>query len=165
LWSAATCGFKGAGVYVGLAPGYEHMAVARGLGAKQMQLYLGGRVKACGEVRPWPINYFAVRDPSAVRVIPVHQPPLPNGFKAVRLQFRFPPQNGRSSITIAAPRAGIQASACAAEESPAGFIVSVGLPIEREQRFFEETIRGHRDQDWEDVFVRIADLGCRDTAA
>jgi hypothetical protein len=152
-------------VYVGLAPGYEHMAVARGLSTRQMQLYVGGRVIAYGEPRPWLINYFAIRDPSAVRIIPVSQPPLPNGFKPVHLRFRFPPQNGRTSTTISChPQRGVHGQGTPVV-APAGFIVSVGLPIEKEQRFFEETIDHHLDQAWEDVFVRVADLGCKDSAA
>jgi hypothetical protein len=162
-WSAATCDFRGAGVYVGLAPEYEHMAVARGLGAKQIQIYVGGRIRAQGEARPWALHYYAIRDPSAVRVIPVHQPKLPNGFKPVQLRFRFPPNNGRHAVVVCPPADSRSGTVAAA--APVGFIVSVGLAAERELAFFHETVERHLDQDWEQVFRRVAELGCRGTAA
>jgi hypothetical protein len=168
-WSAATCDFKGAGVYVGLAPEYEHIAVARAVAPKQMHVYLGGRMRSPGEARPWPIHYYAIRDPSVLRVIPVHQPALPNGFRPVHLRFRFPENNGTKTVFLSPPNhhdAGsdpLYTSQYTA--APAGFLISVGMQFEREQEFFAKTLQNHLDQDWEEVFQRIAEYGCRGSAA
>jgi hypothetical protein len=162
IWSAATCDFRGAGVYVGLAPEGEHIVVARGVGAKQMQAYVGGQMRQRGETRPWPIHYYAVRDPQAIRVIPVHQPALPNGFKPVQLRFRFPPHNGRNA-TILTP-----SSLRPIDHTPAGpiagFVITVGLQMDKELEFFQRTIENHLDQDWDEVFRRVAAYGCKGAA-
>ncbi len=164
-WSAATCDFSGAGVYVGLAPEYEHITVARGLGAKQMQVYVGGRLRAAGESRPWPLHYYAVRDPSAVRVVPVQQPRLPNGFRPVQLRFRFPIGNGRSSVVVSAPSDGVDLRGAVPLATPAGFVLTIGMAVDREEHFFRETIQRHADQELDEVFRRVAEQGCRGTAA
>jgi hypothetical protein len=164
IWSAATCDFRGAGVYVGLAPEYEHMAVARGIGARQMQVYAGGRMRSAGEHRPWCIHYYAVRDPQAVRVIPEHQPALPNGFKPVQLRFRFRPNNGGKATCVFPPRNGNLPLGHPMAAAPVGFILTVGLPIEREREFYEHTIERHLDQNWDEVFRRVETFGRKGAA-
>jgi hypothetical protein len=164
VWSAATCDFKGAGVYLGLAPDYEHLAVARGLAAKQLHLFVGGRMRSTGENRPWGIHYYAVRDPGAVRVIPVGTSLLPNGFKAVHLRFRFPEQNGRSTVVVSAPPDAECKGAAPALTSPMGFVMTIGLPQEKERDFFVKIIQEHLDQDWGDVFQRVHEYGRRGAA-
>jgi hypothetical protein len=163
IWTAATCDFRGAGVYVGLAPEYEHLVVARGLGTKQMQAFVGGQMRARGEPRPWPIHYYAVRDPSAVRVIPVNQPALPNGFKPVQLRFRFPAHNGRLTVRVTPPGDGRFDHDANSQNAaaPSGFIVSVGMPADREIEFFDAVIDGRMETDWDEVFQRVAAYGCR----
>jgi hypothetical protein len=165
VWSAATCDFKGAGVYVGLAPDYEHLTVARGLTAKQLHLFVGGRMRAGAEQRPWPIHYYAVRDPSAVRVVPIGKPRLPNGFRPVHLRFKFPEQNGRSTVIVSAAGGATQEEIAAmAAAAPSGFVLSIGLPVEKERDFFVRIIEEHLDQDWGEVFQRVFDYGCRGAA-
>jgi hypothetical protein len=166
VWSAATCDFRGAGAYIGLAPDYEHIAAARGLGAKQANLYVGGRMRSGGEARPWPINYYAIRDPSAIRVIPVSKPVLPNGFRPVHLRFNFPEHNGRTTVIVAPPGEGRQDREALphASAAPMGFVVTIGLPIEREADFFGKIIEHHLDQEWAEVFQRVHDYGCRGAA-
>jgi hypothetical protein len=163
VWSAATCDFKSAGVYVGLAPDYEHLAAARGLTSKQLHLFVGGRMRSDGEARPWGINYYAVRDPSAVRVIPVCQPRLPNGFRPVHLRFNFPEHNGRSTVVVSAPPEEREIAG-KARAAPIGFVLTIGLMEERERDFFAKIIQEHLDQDWSEVFRRVHEYGCRGAA-
>jgi hypothetical protein len=165
VWSAATCDFKSAGVYIGLAPEYEHLAVARGLSAKQLHMFVGGRMRSTGEARPWAIHYYAVRDPSAVRVVPVGKPALPNGFKPVHLRFKFPEQNGRSTVVVsAAGGVSEEEITTMAAAAPSGFVMTIGLAAEKERDFFVRIIEAHLDQDWGEVFQRVHDYGCKGAA-
>jgi hypothetical protein len=164
LWSAATCSFKGAGVYVGLAPDYEHLAVARGLSSKQLHLFVGGRMRTDGEQRPWGIHYYAVRDPSAVRVVPVGKPALPNGFRPVHLRFKFPEHNGRSTVVVAAPHEPEAREIACAAAAPIGFVMTIGLSEEKERDFFLKIIEEHLDQNWGEVFQRVHEYGCKGAA-
>lgn len=87
IWSAIDCSFPGAGAYVGLASCMQHYTVAGRLLPKRGQVYAGGSVAVRAGQR-WPLVYFAVRDPSAVRVVPVRAA-RDAGRRHVILQFAF----------------------------------------------------------------------------
>jgi hypothetical protein len=162
VWSATTCDFPGAGLYVGLAPDFEHLAVARGLGAKQARLFVGGRMRFNKGGRPWPFNYYAVRDPSSVRVVPVKRPPLPGGFRHAELRLHICRNGQRDAVVVRPPRNGHDPSQLFDPHlvAPAGFLVTIGLPLGLESRFFERMIDSHVDQDWSDVYARLVQEGC-----
>jgi hypothetical protein len=158
-WSATTCEFPGAGVYVGVAPDYEHMAIARALGHRQARLFVGARMRFSGLDRPAPVNYFAIRDPSAVRVVPVNLPPLPRGFRHVDLRFSLA-RNGGSEPVVVSPAPNVNGGGGVVIPAAEGFLVTVGLPIEREQAFFEKMVASNRNRLWSDVFAQL-DEDCR----
>jgi hypothetical protein len=162
-WSATTCDYPGAGVYVGLAPDYEHMAVARGLACRQARVFVGGRMKFIPAGRPWAFNYYAVRDPSAVRVVPVSRPPLAGGFRHVELRVSINRNGQRDAIVVRPPqnRPTPDKLFDAHLGAAAGFLLTIGLPIEQEAGFFGRLIEEHVDQDWSDVYARLIEEGHR----
>jgi hypothetical protein len=108
--------------------------------------------------RPGPVNYFAIRDPSSVRVVPVRTPPLPGGFRHVDLRFQIG-RNGSREAVVIVPRNGHSGGAPLDQAVPAaaGFLVSVGLPIAREQEFFEKMVLHNRDRHWNDVYTQLGE--------
>lgn len=146
-WSATTCDFPGAGLYLGLAPSSEHAAVAQRFSSKQLRVYVGGFVRVRNDGPNWPLNYFAVRDPSTVRVVPLDKPQLPNGFRHVKLHFQF--GNAAAGDDDAErPVPPVMPDASAA------FIVTIGLAISREEEFFHEMVFSHPEQDWGEIYRR-----------
>lgn len=153
-WSATTCSFPGAGIYVGLAPSLEHAMLARRLTAKQVRVMTGGTMQNRPGDRPLALNYFAVRDPSAVTVKPLDVPPLSNGFKHVVLICRLgssEPAGGAASAIAAANGSGM---AC--------FVMTIGLASEREDAFYRDIIGKHPETDWGEIFRRMGEMGCRE---
>jgi hypothetical protein len=163
VWSATTCDFPGAGLYLGLAPFSEHVAVARRLTARQLRVFTGGRVRMRADGETWPLNYFAVRDPSTIKVIPLDKPPLANGFKHVKLAIQIEKgHNGDAAGSALPPE--MEAASTDARQRPgtAAFVATIGLTIAREERFFQDAVAGYPDQDWGDVYRRMQELGCRE---
>jgi hypothetical protein len=160
-WSATTCDFPGAGVYFGLAVPREHAAVARQLTVKQLRTMAGGSVVLRADAPPFPFNYFAVRDPSAVKVKALNQPPLENGFRHVELAFNFERSYKPHHDPEAERAAAELEEACERDGKPAtaAFLVTIGLPLAREDGFFRELIGRHPGQGWEDFYHRIAVMG------
>lgn len=158
IWSAATCDSPGAGVYVGVAPQHEHMIVARALSRRQAKLFIAGRVQVPGESRPWQVYYYAVRDPSAVRVVPVQHARTPGGFRAAELRFRFAPTADETVAMARAARSGNPQ-----EESSAVFLVTIGLNAGEDRAFLQRTL-GEETREWSDVFARIRKHACPDAA-
>jgi hypothetical protein len=152
IWSAASCTLPGFGVYIGLAEFCEHMTVARSLSAKRLRVFVGARLRIPTELGPWPLIYYAVRDPSAVRVKPVFKPATRAGFKSTDLHFRFDAAL-RESIAVSTPADGKLAM-------PGCFVMTIGMRVPLEERFYHQVIdhRGH--QDWDDLFERLLGLGC-----
>lgn len=167
VWSATTCDFPGAGVYLGLAPYSEHVAVARWLTSRQLRVFTGGRIRVSTDGLSWNLNYYAVRDPSAVKVKPLDKPPLPNGFRHVKLAFQFdraatPPEDSAAS-KVSSEGGSLLSEPRSPELTTAAFVLTIGLPMAREDQFFELAIGNHPDQDWGDVYGRMLEMGCKDT--
>ena len=159
IWSASTCKHPGAGVYLGLAPQREHMIVARALSRRQAKVFVGGRVRGPGENRPWQIYYYAVRDPSAVRVVPINGAANGRGFGAAELRFRLPPA---ADEAVAAP--GPVCRQEAGDPAPAAFLMTIGLGSGEDRIFFQHTI-GAGDRTWSEVFELVLERACGDQAA
>ena len=151
-WSACTADFRGAGLYLGIATRSEIEGVQHGLTLKQVRVYTGETVRL-HETRLSPITYFAVRDPSAVKVKPVDRPALENGFRHVKLVFNFdrlPPAEVRA--------AALPPETC--EEDPAAdqaaglptFLMTVGLAPGKEESFFQRAVCDHPEQSWGELF-------------
>jgi hypothetical protein len=142
------------------------VAVARRLTTRQVRTFTGGSAMLRADGPACPFTFFAVRDPSAVKVKPLNKPPLENGFRHVRLAFNFE----RYYQPIPDPEAELVAAevsrACASRDgkdpsSSAAFLMTIGLPISREERFFQEVVLDHPGQAWEDFYHRIAELSGR----
>lgn len=148
IWSAATCHARSAGVYLGLAPQYEHMIVARALSRRQAKLFIGGHVHVSGEARPWRLYYYAVRDPSAVRILPSHDGGLPGGYRPAELRFRFSPGVDEAVVGPARRTTGPSGPA------PAAFVLTIGLDGGSERTFFQRAL-GDEPSAWSEIFDRV----------
>jgi len=164
LWSATTCDYPGAGLYFGLSLHAEHVAIARFLTSRQVRTLIGGTVTLRVGEPPFPINFFAIRDPSAVKVKPVDKPPLHNGFRHVKLSCNF----DRAQSTPESENVARQLDELARRLAPAGkppstaaFVMTIGLSIAREDKFFHDAIQSHPGQGWDELYQRMKDLGCK----
>jgi hypothetical protein len=155
IWSATTCDFPGAGVYIGLAPRFEHLLVARLLSPKRLRAITGAHTRFGAAGARCPLEYYAVRDPSVVRVIPVDRPPLPNGFRHVKL-----------SIKLDLTRSPVDAAELNSREPEAhatgSFLMTIGLPLAREDAFYERAIARFPEQDFTELYARMRELGSED---
>jgi hypothetical protein len=154
VWSATSCDFPWAGLYVGLAPRIEHVVVARALSPKQLRMITGSIARFGTNETACPLDYYAVRDPSVVRVIPVKRPPLPNGFRHVKLSFKLDSSPKVREIVDQVRREIEPGSAGA----PAAFLITIGLPLAEEDRFYQRVIGGHAEQDLSELYTRILEL-------
>jgi hypothetical protein len=155
VWSAITCDFPGAGVYIGNAPRFEHLIICRMLSPRQVRLITGATTrlgKAGSEV---PLEYFAVRDPSVVRVVPVDKPAI-NGFRHVSLVFQI----DRPQLLLDAVSVHPQLNALAIP--PAAFLLTVGLPVSREETFYRQAVVERPVGQFSDLYARIHELGRND---
>jgi hypothetical protein len=158
VWSAITCDFPGVGVYIGQAPRFEHLIIARMLSPRQMRLVTGARTRlgpgggGGGEVG---LEYYAVRDPSVVRVVPLDKPPI-NGFRHVSLIFQLErPQLLPDAVSL---HPGLTPA-----RAPVGtFLLTVGLPSAREEEFYRQAIVESPVSNFTDLYARIHDMGCRE---
>jgi hypothetical protein len=165
IWSGQACPFRRAGVYFGLSALATHEPVARWLLPRRGSAYPHGRVR----VRPGtlaPLHYFAIRDPSAVRVIPVR--PGSNGgngsgpddeFPHVSLLFPLERRRAEAppNSEPVSPELGHIAdlARAAAAHDQGAFVVTVGLRADREAEFHERLILMHRDLPYAELCERI----------
>jgi hypothetical protein len=157
-WSALTCSMPGAGVYCGIAPFTEHVELSKGMPFRKLRVFADGIIVVRDSGQQWPLNYIALRDPSAVKVIPIQQPPV-DDFRHARLLFTVSPvPEPQSSFDISGIRA--QASANRDPNTPFAFVLSVGLPPDREEDLFLRTFADHPQQDWEQIYGRLREMGC-----
>jgi hypothetical protein len=154
VWSATSCDFPGAGLYIGLAPRLEHLVVAKVHAPKRVRHISGASARFGSVGTACPLEYYAVRDPSLVRVIPVKRPPLPNGFRHVKLSFQM---SGvpRLAETVEDIRRGADA---ATHESTAAFVMTIGLPVAEEDSFHRKAVAADPQQDFSDLYTRIREL-------
>lgn len=140
LWSARKCPVRRAGVYFGLAPQASHFAVALGLVPNRGSVYDGGRVKVRAE-EAWPLIYYAVRDPSAVGVRPVREQARPGELEPVHLIFSVERAAGAAPDTALAGVPDVLSFRDSATPHPnVAFVLTIGIPRDREQRFHERAV-------------------------
>lgn len=154
IWSATSCDFPGAGLYIGLAPRLEHLVVAHLLTPKRVRAITGASTRFGNTGSVCKLEYYAVRDPSLVRVIPVNRPPLPNGFRHVKLSFQL---QGIAKLAegLEEIRKGVDAMEL---ESTAAFIMTIGLPVGDEDQFYQRGVAVDPNQDFTDVYTRIREM-------
>lgn len=131
-WSGAAYSFSGAGAYVGMASCEEHYSVARVILPRQGWVYPGGGTKL---VKVLPTVYFAVRDPSAVRIVPVA-----DRRNRVRKHVLLGFDGGKKGPHDPAVPAMEQLKKHCDEKLHGVFIVTVGLPVREESRFFRSVV-------------------------
>ncbi|MBC7835801.1 MAG: hypothetical protein H7Y88_11980 [Phycisphaerales bacterium] len=130
--------------------------MARFLTSRQLRVYVGGAVTMRAEGPRWPLHYFAVRDPSAVKVKPLEKPSLPNGFRHVKLVFQLDRPVPEPDAAVIPP--------CRDDTASPAFLLTIGLRATKEELFFERVVTDHADQTWGDVYRRLSELGCGDGA-
>jgi hypothetical protein len=134
-----------------LVPWHEYLIVARMFTPRQVRLVTSASTRLGSGGVPCPLEYFAVRDPSIVRVIPVSLPPLPNGFRHVKLSFQFDRPHLLQDAVSTGQANGREIWA---------FIVTVGLPMGQEDEFYRKAIGDFPEQSFGDLYARARDLGC-----
>ena len=153
LWTARACPFRRAGAYVGLGTADSHIIVMRRLLPRRARVYGGGRVRV-RDGEEWPLVYYAVRDPSAARVLPVRDGHgNGNGGRKhgdddddpLHVMLVFPSAAARNGWRAAAAGNGGHASLEELERHvrlgpDAGFIVTIGLRPDREAEFHESLV-------------------------
>lgn len=143
VWSGRDCEFPKAGVYYGLAPAHTHAMAAAWLLPRRGTVCVGGRTEVrSGEQRP--LHYYAVRDPSAVRVVPV-KGQVRDDPGHVSLIFRLGGLDaaGRVETGVLSPDEAAALTLIresATHESEAGFVMTIGLRKDREREFFENVV-------------------------
>lgn len=160
-WTATALVYPGAGVYVGFAPHYEHELVAHKLNQKQVRLFSGGAV-IVRQDRVSALRYYAVRDPSAVKVKPIDRPPSPEGQKHVYLLFDFVSQTPARPADAAPPETCEESARVAPLDTTSslpGFILSIGMPIARESWFHQQVVCAEPQQTLEELCRRIVETG------
>jgi hypothetical protein len=167
-WSAKVCPTRGAGAYTGLAPCPELLSVASRLNPRRVTVYAGASTQV-GRAEPCPLVYFAVRDPSAVRVVPVRRERsagsgvLDEPAVHVHLLFRFSDRPTRRLFDTPLDGGGGRLpAAVAAEAAPTGpgaFMLTIGLAPVHETMLYRNAAIQHPDQPWEDLCARIGEAG------
>lgn len=151
-WSALTTNCSGFGVYTGLSRHAEHSIFARGLTFKQMRVFADGMITVHDDRRAWILNYFAVRDPSVARVIPIDQPSAVPDFRPVQLMLRI----GRPRIAFDSfAVSGLYAQIGSDQSEMAAFVLTIGLPAAREEEFFGKILAGHPHSTWETLYDSV----------
>lgn len=120
---------------------------------KQVRLVTAAHTRLGNSGSACPLEYYAVRDPSCVRVVPVNLPPLPNGFRHVKLMFQFDkPHLLQDAVSVA------QADG----KDIWAFVLTIGLPIAQEESFYDRAIGNFPNQGFSELYARARDLGCQD---
>ena len=103
-----------------------------------------------------PLVYLAVRDPSAVRVVPVgprgRGKASPQDFDHITLVFSAPDRPGPGGPDPATIQSAVGA---ARQRQQAGFVVTIGLRTELESEFHERVILAHHDRPYAELWERI----------
>lgn len=138
-------------MYIGHAPRPEHLVALRMLSPRQMRLITGARTRLGPRGGEVALEYFAVRDPSVVRVVPVDKAPV-NGFRHVSLVFQI----DRPSLLDDA--VSLHPGIVPAVSPPQAFLLTVGLPIAREDEFYRRAIVDRPPGSFTDLYGRIAEM-------
>jgi hypothetical protein len=159
-WSALTCSFPGASVFLGMSSFREQRWLAEGLSFRSLRVFADGALHVVAAGRRWPIAYFAVRDPAAVRIVPIPQQADP-GFEHARLLVSVPKSStARNAYALSGLRA--QSACITSDAEQHAFLLTVGLQANREEDVFMHTLVDEPEQDWEQVRLRLSELGCGD---
>ncbi len=156
-WSATDHSFAGAGAYVGLSSCVQQFTVARWLLPRRAALHASGSV-AMRPTHAWPLVYFAVRDPSAVRVIPV-RPGRDPGRRHVLLQFDFGhrrPEPPRLDDGAGGTRDLARLRSHCDEKLHGVFVLTVGLAPAAEQDFIRAVRLHEARMSYGEICDRIA---------
>lgn len=115
-----------------------------------MAVYNGAHVRALGG-RTLPTFYLAIRDPSCIRVKVVDQQARTNHVRYVNLIFE------RERMVVAGDAAAdIQPD----DATDAAFIITVSLPMAREEHFCREVLP-QEEEEWTEMFDRLCNVDDR----
>ncbi len=161
LWSARACPFRKAGVYYGLSEPETHLEIAHRLYPRRGRLLLAGTVSLAPSTL-LPCIYVAVRDPSAVRVVPVRAARAggvrEEDLEHVSLVFPPHPRPRESAKDALDPTVEETIRHYAAAHVQAGFVVTIGLRVEREEEFHHKVLLHEPGVPYGDLCDRITAL-------
>ena len=139
-------------MYLGSAPRFEHLIILRMLSPRQVRLITGATTRLGPVGAEVPLEYYAVRDPSVVRVVPVDRAPV-NSFRHVHLVFQIDrPQLLPDAVSVHPRMPGGGGPPCA-------FLLTVGLPLSREEQFYSRAIADPPVGPFADLFGRLHQMG------
>jgi hypothetical protein len=155
-WSALACPLRGAGGYLGVSPWVEQERVALSLSARRGVVYDGGKARVRAAA-PWPVRYFAIRDPSLIRVIPLdHRGPGPDD-RHVTLMVKL---NGNGTHDAdGVPRAAIPLAPPNDPEQMGVFMMTVGLRPELEAAFCRHAAHAAAGHNWQELCALMRHAG------
>ena len=160
VWTALALNCRGAGAYVGFAPEVEHELVGRMLTEKQLRLFTGGTLAVQSE-RMSPLQYYAVRDPSCVRVKQTDRAARGDGSRHVHLMFGFargqPARPADAAASGACDEDAVRAAAQAVATGLPAFVITIGLPTLLEEKFHQNVICADPRQTLDDLCRRVAE--------
>lgn len=132
------------------------------LDQRQARVYGAGSLSVRQD-RLSPLHYYALRDPSSVKVRPVDRPPAPDGTRHVALVFGF------ARETPVKPADAAPGAACDDDADRAmaqglmtglpSFVMTVGLPIGHEEAFHQQVVCADPRQTLEELCRRVSEVG------
>jgi hypothetical protein len=150
VWSATSCELPGAALFFGLARQADVASLCGWRTKRQMAIFSGAPVSALGG-RSLPTYYLAIRDPSCIRVKVVDGAPCTDGVRYVSLIFERERQVAASEAAAMLEHDG---------GSDAAFVITISLPIAKEEQFSREALP-QGDEEWTEMFERLCGLGRR----
>jgi hypothetical protein len=169
VWSATSCDYPGAALFFGLARHSDIASLCTWRTKRQVAVYNGSPVRALGD-RMLPTYYLAVRDPSCIKVKSVEQPLRAgggvggggNGVRYVSLIFeRDRPIAASEATALLRTEGGHDGHS---RHTDAAFVVTVSLPVLREESFSREVlpqgggVGGEQLEEWTEMFDRLCNL-------
>jgi len=156
-WSAHTCNYSQADVYIGIAPGGEDALLRQMYPPLALATYPGRELpitQAGANSELVPLRLYALRSPEACSVEQLGDDGSVDGFHRVKLHFRLPSRPraadpALSPILIARPVPPVVA-----------FLITLGLSIDDERNFFEHIVADFLDHSWSSLPRLLREVGC-----
>ena len=150
-WTALTCNLEGTDVYLGLAAARDDLALSS-LDQRFIKAFPFRDISVVsGAPERVPLRVYALRDPMIVRVTPLGSPVIEEGFVQVRLDFDL---SGFAS-------SGQPSAEPAAGDHPVMvFLLTIGLPLEKEEEFYGRVVNEFLDRSWMTIPRLLREVGC-----
>jgi hypothetical protein len=158
-WSANTCRYSDADVFLGIAPGMEEDALRKAFGPDVLHSFPSRAIRITSQNAPESpdtivLRLLAVRDASVVSIQNDSRRADVPGFRYVKLVFN-------SSLA-----AGMDPHVPEVNEvehstpSVIAFLLTIGLTAEQEQHFFNGVVTEFLDRSWSSLPQLLREVGC-----